>query len=90
MHQALAESLQKAGYLADEAITTTLWLAGELQRPLLIEGDAGILSLSIERPGLHDACVSIAGEAAARALEESAQEAAEKAAEQANAKKGRR
>jgi ABC-2 type transport system ATP-binding protein len=36
----------------------------------LIEGDAGILSLSIERPGLHDAFVAIAGEAAARALEE--------------------
>ena len=52
----------------------------------LIECDAGILSLSIERPGLHDAFVSIAGEAAARALEESAQEEAEKA----NQKKGRR
>lgn len=37
----------------------------------LIEGDAGILSLSIERAGLHDAFVAIAGEAAARALEES-------------------
>ena len=36
----------------------------------LIEGEAGILSLSIERAGLHDAFVSIAGEAAARALEE--------------------
>ena len=36
----------------------------------LIEGDAGILSLSIERAGLHDAFVHIAGEAAARALEE--------------------
>lgn len=35
----------------------------------LIEGDAGILSLSIERAGLHDAFVHIAGEAAARALE---------------------
>jgi ABC-2 type transport system ATP-binding protein len=34
----------------------------------LIEGDAGILSLSIERAGLHEAFVSIAGEAAARAL----------------------
>ena len=30
----------------------------------LIEGEAGILSLSIERPGLHDAFVAIAGEAA--------------------------
>jgi ABC-2 type transport system ATP-binding protein len=35
----------------------------------LIEGDAGILSRSIERAGLHDAFVAIAGEAAARALE---------------------
>jgi len=35
----------------------------------LIEGDAGIQSLSIERAGLHDAFVAIAGEAAARALE---------------------
>ncbi|MEE4201565.1 ABC transporter ATP-binding protein [Erythrobacter sp.] len=34
----------------------------------LIEGNAGILSLSIERAGLHDAFVSIAGEAAARQL----------------------
>ena len=36
----------------------------------LIEGDAGILSLSIERAGLHDAFVDIAGEAAAKALAE--------------------
>jgi ABC-2 type transport system ATP-binding protein len=36
----------------------------------LIEGDAGILSLSIERAGLHDAFVAIAGEAAAKALGE--------------------
>lgn len=43
----------------------------------LIEGEAGILSLSIERAGLHDAFVHIAGEAAARALsEQSAVEAA--------------
>ena len=35
----------------------------------LIEGEAGILSLSIERAGLHDAFVHIAGEAAARALD---------------------
>ena len=35
----------------------------------LIEGDAGILSLSIERAGLHDAFVAIAGDAAAKALE---------------------
>jgi ABC-2 type transport system ATP-binding protein len=36
----------------------------------LIAGEAGILSLSIERAGLHDAFVAIAGEAAAIALAE--------------------
>ncbi len=35
----------------------------------LVEGGAGIESLSIERPGLHDAFVQIAGEAAARKME---------------------
>ncbi len=40
----------------------------------LIEGEAGILSLSIERAGLHDAFVEIAGEAAARAMEADAAE----------------
>ena len=40
----------------------------------LIEGEAGILSLSIERAGLHDAFVAIAGEAAARALEQGKEE----------------
>ena len=42
----------------------------------LIEGGAGILSLSIERAGLHDAFVEIAGEAAARAMEADAEGAA--------------
>ena len=35
----------------------------------LIDGDAGILSLSIERAGLHDAFVAIAGEAVARSMQ---------------------
>ena len=35
----------------------------------LIEGNAGIRSLSIERAGLHDAFVTIAGEAAAQAMQ---------------------
>ena len=38
----LREALHRAGYIADEALATTLWLAGELQRPLLLEGDAGV------------------------------------------------
>ncbi len=50
----------------------------------LIEGDAGILSLSIERAGLHDAFVAIAGEAAARALEDNHKDA------EKPARKGRR
>jgi len=40
----------------------------------LIAGDAGILSLSIERAGLHDAFVHIAGEAAAAELGDGAGE----------------
>jgi MoxR-like ATPase len=43
------------GYIADEAMATTLWLAGELQRPLLLEGDAGVgktaLALALARAG---------------------------------------
>ncbi len=39
----------------------------------LIEGEAGILSLSIERAGLHDAFVDIAGETAARDMVSGAQ-----------------
>ena len=51
--RALAEQLQLAGYIADETLVTPLWLAGELQRPLLIEGDAGVgktaLALALAR-----------------------------------------
>ncbi len=36
----------------------------------LIDGGAGIETLAIERPGLHDAFVAIAGEATARAMDE--------------------
>jgi ABC-2 type transport system ATP-binding protein len=40
----------------------------------LIDGGAGIEELSIERPGLHDAFVAIAGEEAAREMQEGALE----------------
>lgn len=40
--RSLREALHKAGYLADPDLATTVWLAGELQRPLLLEGDAGV------------------------------------------------
>jgi len=43
----LRESLHRAGYIADESLATTLWLAAELQRPLLVEGDAGVGKTSL-------------------------------------------
>ena len=42
----------------------------------LIDGGAGIETLSIERPGLHDAFVAIAGESAAQEMDEAQAEAA--------------
>ncbi len=39
---ALRQRLQQAGYLADDGLSTGLWLAQSLQRPLLLEGDAGV------------------------------------------------
>jgi len=40
--RALREQLHRVGYLADADLATTTWLAGRLQRPLLVEGDAGV------------------------------------------------
>ncbi len=40
--QALREALHRVGYLADPELATAVWLASELQRPLLLEGDAGV------------------------------------------------
>lgn len=40
--KALNESLHRAGYLPDVGLSTTVWLAMQLQRPILIEGDAGV------------------------------------------------
>jgi MoxR-like ATPase len=34
--------LQRSGYLVDEDLATTVWLAHTLKRPLLLEGDAGV------------------------------------------------
>ena len=39
---ALSEALRSAGYIADSGLVTTLWFAQALDRPLLIEGDAGV------------------------------------------------
>ena len=39
---ALQEAMERQGYVADPAIATALFLAREMRRPLLIEGDAGV------------------------------------------------
>jgi MoxR-like ATPase len=39
---ALHEALERNGYVADPAIATALFLATDLRKPLLIEGDAGV------------------------------------------------
>jgi ABC-2 type transport system ATP-binding protein len=71
-----ADGPWRAALPADARHEGSLWLFSLPEsgvEPLLralIEGEAGILSLSIERAGLHDAFVAIAGEAAAKALEE--------------------
>ena len=38
----LRQSLAHADYLADEALAEVLWLALRLERPLLLEGEAGV------------------------------------------------
>lgn len=51
----LRERLHEVGYIADEGLATTLWLSAQLQRPLLVEGDAGVgktaLALGLARAG---------------------------------------
>jgi MoxR-like ATPase len=40
--RSLREALERHGYVADDSIATALYLAVELRKPLLIEGDAGV------------------------------------------------
>lgn len=44
---ALRQGLLAAGYVTDPALLTTLWLAQQLQRPVLLEGDAGVGKTSV-------------------------------------------
>jgi MoxR-like ATPase len=56
--------LEGAGYLADEAISTIVFLAGKLSKPLLVEGPAGVgktelakaISASLGRPLVRLQC----------------------------------
>ena len=38
----LRQRVSATGYIADQALLTSLWLMHELNRPLLLEGDAGV------------------------------------------------
>ena len=38
----LRERLQQAAYITDEALASVLWMALKLERPLLVEGEAGV------------------------------------------------
>jgi ABC-2 type transport system ATP-binding protein len=68
-------SLPEGAHHEDGLWSFELPLAGiEPLLKALIDGGAGIEDLSIERPGLHDAFVAIAGEQAARELADSAAE----------------
>jgi MoxR-like ATPase len=40
--QAMQEAMERHGYIAEPAIATALFLAKEMRKPLLIEGDAGV------------------------------------------------
>ena len=40
--QAIADRLAEVGYVADRDLATALWMMDFLQRPLLIEGEAGV------------------------------------------------
>lgn len=43
----IQEGLRRAGYVADEGLASVLWLAEALERPLLLEGDAGVGKTSV-------------------------------------------
>ena len=40
--ESLRQRVASAGYIADQELLTSLWLTTELERPLLLEGDAGV------------------------------------------------
>ncbi len=44
---AIHERLQRAGYVPDEGLASVLWLAEAIERPLLLEGDAGVGKTSV-------------------------------------------
>ncbi len=51
----VTERLAAVGYLASDAIATTVYLASELEKPLLVEGPAGVGKTELSR-AVADAC----------------------------------
>ena len=51
----VTERLAAVGYLASDAIATTVYLASELGKPLLVEGPAGVGKTELSR-AVADAC----------------------------------
>ncbi len=45
----VARTLAGQGYLADRALSTSVWLAGALEQPLLLEGEAGVGKTEVAR-----------------------------------------
>ncbi len=60
----LREDLARAGYFADESLASVVWLAEHLERPILLEGEAGVgktalaaaLSKTLNRPLIRLQC----------------------------------
>ena len=60
----LRQGVEQAGYIADQDLLTSLWLMTELDRPLLLEGDAGVgkteigntLAKTLNRPLIRLQC----------------------------------
>ena len=60
----LQTQLSRVGYLPDPGLSTTVWLATQLHRPVLLEGDAGVgktalalaLSQALQRPLVRLQC----------------------------------
>jgi MoxR-like ATPase len=49
----LVRRLEYAGYIADESLAVSLMLMGQLNRPLLVEGDAGVGKTEIAKALAH-------------------------------------
>lgn len=60
----LKQQAEEAGYIADKALSMSLWLMLELERPLLLEGDAGVgktevgktMAIILDRPLIRLQC----------------------------------